>query len=54
MIPWVYVLENWIVKFKNIEILKQNDSFSSVKWLEVWETIILDGKENIWDGEELE
>ena len=53
MIPWVYVLKDWVVKFKNIEIIKQNDSFSEVKWLKVWETIILDWKENIWDGEVL-
>jgi hypothetical protein len=53
MIPWVYVLKEWIVEFKTIEILKQNDSFSEVKWLKIWEIIILDGKENIWDWEEL-
>ena len=53
MIPWVYILSDWVVQFKNIEILKQNDSFSEVKWLDVWEIIIRDWKENIWDWEEL-
>lgn len=54
MVPWVYVLEENIVKFKNIEILKQNDSFSEIQWLNVWEIIIINWKENIWDGEILE
>lgn len=53
MIPWVYVLKDWIVKFKNIEILRQNNNFSEISWLEIWEVIIIDWKENIWDWEEL-
>lgn len=53
MLPWVYVLENNKVIFKNIEIISQNESFSEVNWLNVWEIIILDWKENIWDWEEL-
>ena len=53
MIPWVYLLKDWIVKFKNIEILKQNDSLSEIKWLNVWDIIIIDWKENIWDSENL-
>jgi len=60
MIPWVYVIENGekddnkkIAVFKNIEIIKQNDNFSMIKWLNVWETVITEGKENISDGEEL-
>lgn len=51
MIPWVYLLEDKVVKFKNIEIINQNDSFSEIKWLNVWDTIIINGKENIWDWE---
>ena len=53
MIPWVYVLKDWIVTFKNIEIKKQNDNFSEISWLEIWDVIIIDWKENIWDWEEL-
>lgn len=53
MIPWVYVLKKWIVQFKNIELIKQNDNFSEVKWLNIWDIIILDWKENIWDREVL-
>lgn len=53
MIPGVYSLKDWIVEFKNIEILKQNDNFSEITWLKIWETIILEWKENIWDWEEL-
>jgi multidrug resistance efflux pump len=51
MIPWVYLLEDKVVKFKNIEIINGNDSFSEIKWLNVWDTIIINGKENIWDWE---
>lgn len=53
MIPWVYVLENEIATFRKIEILKQNDNFSEINWLEVWEIIITNGKENIFDWEKL-
>ena len=53
MIPWVYVLDDWITKFKNIEIIDQNDNFSEIKWLNIWEIIIIDWKENIWDWEKL-
>jgi len=53
MIPWVYVIEDNKVVFKNIEIIKQNDSFSEVKWLNVWDVIITKWKENLYDGESL-
>lgn len=53
MIPWVYVLKNWKAIFKNIEILEQDNNFSKISWLELWEIIITDGKENIHDGEQL-
>ncbi len=53
MIPGVYVLENGKAVFKNIKIIKQNDVFSEIKWLNIWDTIIIKWKENIWDGEEL-
>ncbi len=53
MIPWVYVLENNKAVFKKIKILKQNDDFSEVEWLKIWEKVITDWKENIFDGEEM-
>lgn len=51
MIPWVYVLENWKATFKNISIIKQNDNFSQIEWLNIWEIIITEWKENIYDWE---
>lgn len=53
MIPWVYVLENWKATFKNISIIKQNDNFSQIEWLNIWEIIITEWKENIYDWEAL-
>lgn len=53
MIPQVFVIENWISKLKNIQIIKQNDNFSQIIWLNVWEEIIIDWKENIYDWENL-
>lgn len=63
LIPWVYVVKeeknkSWKVKkiasFKNIKILKQSDNFSMIEWLSVWDEIITEGKENVFDGEVLE
>jgi hypothetical protein len=51
MIPQVFVLENWVAKLRDIQIIKQNDNFSQVIWVNVWEVIITEGKENIYDGE---
>lgn len=54
LIPWVYVIEDKKIVFKNIKILTQNDDFSQIDWLEIWEEIITDWKENLFDWEELE
>lgn len=59
MIPWVYVIKTdkkpWkIIEFRQIKILKQNNEFSLVEWLQAWEEIITDWKENLFDGESLE
>lgn len=51
MVPWVYVLKDGIVTFKNIEIINFWDNFSDIKGLQVWEVVITSWKENIWDGE---
>lgn len=51
MIPWVYVLKDSKAQFKNIEILKQNDIFSQILWLDIWDKIITEWKENIYDWE---
>ncbi|MDD5769720.1 MAG: efflux RND transporter periplasmic adaptor subunit [Candidatus Gracilibacteria bacterium] len=53
MIPQVFVLEGKVAKLRNIKILKQNDNFSQITGLNVGETIITDGKENVFDGERL-
>jgi len=54
MIPWVYVLNNeWKVDFKNIEIIKANDKFSSISWLKVGDIIITEWKDNLYDGENI-
>ncbi len=51
MIPWVYIKQNNKAVFTKIEIIKSSDKFSEIKWLKVWDIIITDWKENIWDGE---
>ncbi len=33
MIPWVYVIEDDVVVFKNIKILYSGDTFSHIEWL---------------------
>jgi hypothetical protein len=55
LIPGVYILWNdKKAKFTNIKIVKQNDNFSLIEWLKLWDKIITDGKENVFDGEILE
>jgi hypothetical protein len=70
LIPGVYILEEqqekciWDAKcvsaklkkakFTNIKIVKQNDDFSLIEWLKLWDKIITDWKENVFDGEILE
>jgi hypothetical protein len=51
MIPWVYTIEENKVVFRNIEIVKQNDGFSEVKWVNIWDIIITQWKENLYDWE---
>jgi hypothetical protein len=53
MIPWVYVFDWKKAHFKNIKILKMGQYFSEVEWLNPWEKVITDWKENIFDWEEL-
>lgn len=51
MIPQVFVLEDGIARLVHIKILTQNNHFSEIEWLQEWQIIITDGKENIFDGE---
>lgn len=51
MLPWIMVKEWNIAKFKEIEIIKTNDTFSLVKWINPLEEIIIEWQENIWDEE---
>jgi len=54
MIPHVFVLWNdWTIEFKNIEIIKSNDKFSHISWLKVWDIVITDWKENLYDWEKI-
>lgn len=52
-IPWVYVLEDNIAHFKNIEIIYSGKLRSQIKGLKMGEIVITEGKENISDGEKL-
>jgi len=53
MIPGVYVIKDWKAKFTQIEIISSDEKYSQVKWLEPNSIIITEGKENIYDWEEL-
>ncbi len=54
MVPWVMEKVWNTAKFKEIKILKQNDNFSLVEWIDLQTEIILEWQENIYDGEILE
>jgi hypothetical protein len=54
MVPSVMTIKDNKASLKNIKIIEQNDKFSLIEWLEQDEIIIIEGQENIWDGEELE
>lgn len=49
MISWVYVLTWKKVEFKKIKIQRQNNKFSQVTWINAWEEIITEWKENMFD-----
>ncbi len=52
MLPWVYLLDSdWVARFKKIEILNQNDDFSQITWLSLWDTVITYWKSNVYDWE---
>lgn len=51
--PAVMVKKENKALFKEIKILKQTDTFSIVSGINVWEEIIIEWKENIFDGESL-
>lgn len=51
MLPGVYVLKKWYAVFTYIDIIKQNELFSEIKWLNTGDIIIINWKENIWDWE---
>lgn len=53
LVPWVYILKENKAIFTNIEILKSNNNFTQINWLNIWDIIITDWKENIYDQEEL-
>ncbi|MCD5385087.1 efflux RND transporter periplasmic adaptor subunit [Candidatus Gracilibacteria bacterium] len=53
MVPGVFIIDNGIIKFKNIKIINQNDKFSEVEGLKVGDEIIIKGKENLYDNQKL-
>ncbi len=53
MTPWVYILENNVVKFKKIKITKMWEFYSEIEGLELSQKIITDWKENILPWEVL-
>lgn len=49
-IPWIYT-QSWnTLVFKNIQIKEQNDYESLVVWVEEWEEVVTEWKENVYDG----
>lgn len=53
MIPGIYKINEWKVQFQNIKIINFGQDFSQIEWIENWDEIITEWKENLWDGEEL-
>lgn len=53
-IPQVFVVKDGIANLRHIEIISQNDLFSKITWVEVWEEIIVEWQENIFDQEKLD
>jgi len=51
LVPWVYVIENSKAVLKNITIINQSDSYSEVEGVNIWDKIIIEWKENIYDQE---
>lgn len=51
--PGVYILDGQTAKFQLVEILSSDMQFAEVIGIPEWATIITDGKENIYDGEDL-
>ena len=52
-IPQILVIENKKAILKNIKIIKQNDNFSQIEWLNNNDVFIINWKENIFDWEKL-
>lgn len=50
---WVFLKIDWKSIFKEIDILKENDDFSMVSWLSLWDEIIVEWQDNLYDWEEL-
>lgn len=51
--PWVYAIENSVARFVLIDILASDTWYAEVNWLTDGVEIIVEGKENIYDGEML-
>ncbi len=53
MVPWVYIIKDNKVQFKNIKILKMWENNSEVSWIDFWNIIVIEWQENLYDGETL-
>jgi hypothetical protein len=51
MLPWVYVIKNSKVEFREIKIIATNGNLTQVTWLKEGEIIISKWKENFYDWE---
>lgn len=51
--PWVYVVQDGTAQFRLVDILASDMWYAEVNWLTEWVEIIVEGKENIYDGEQL-
>jgi hypothetical protein len=52
--PGIYILRDNKAVFQHIDILASDMWYAEVNWLTEWVEIIVDGKENIYDGELLQ
>ena len=53
MLPYVFVNKDWIATLIPIKIIKMWEKLSEVSWVKSLDTIIVDWKENLSDGEKL-
>lgn len=53
MQPWVFVLDKSKIQFKNIKIISSDNNSSIIQWLNSWEIIITEWKQNLFDWQQI-